>query len=552
MDSHKEVKSFLLNKVLSSSKLPSLSPLAVQIIELASDEETSIDQLVQIIRQDPTLTTRLLRLANSAFFGLRQPVSTISRAVTLLGFNRVRLMALTISLRESFPLGKLGQMDFEKCWRTALYRATIAHNLAEMTSQDAEQAFIAALILEIGLFLMFNILPEDIKKNFPGNEVPLKELLQWEEDHFGINHRQLAEEVLKVWHFPEQIIACQRYPLPEGSSLLCHIVRLAEQAVEMFWGNKTISYKWFQEVERILGIPQEKVSETISSVFEQVDALAQELKITMDKKRDILEIMERANLAISKLSLQLEEQLQEITAQVDINNIKGQEYEESVQLTLDAVAHEIRNPLMALGGFARRLSKVGESDPQIKNYTQVIMKEAARLENVLKDINSYLQPYSPKLETTNLRDFLSDLASYWKQRLNKQGVEIETSLSTEDVVASVDRDALQKILNRLIENAVGCIYPNQGRINICLEKRDDFASICICDNGRGYNEKVVKLLVKKPFADKTFNTGLGIPWMKKIIKAHKGKLIIESQEGKGSRICVLLPMALRNRAFQWN
>lgn len=174
MDSEK--KSRILHQITSNDFLPSLSPLTIQLIEAAADERTSVLDLNRIIEQDPGLTTRLLKMVNSAYFGRRNKISSISHAIIMAGFKRVRLMALNISLRDTFPLGRVGGMDYDLFWKTSLYRAMIAQGFSQTDPMaeelDPEEIFTAGLILEIGMLLLFHICPPVQKEAFPGGAPP--------------------------------------------------------------------------------------------------------------------------------------------------------------------------------------------------------------------------------------------------------------------------------------------------------------------------------------------------------------------------------------------
>ena len=102
----------ILKRIESGYSLPSLSPVALKLIEMASDERSSVDDLVKIIEKDPPLALRLLKLANSAFFASMQSSTTLKQAVIKIGFQRLRIMALSISLRDTFPMGKVGPFDY--------------------------------------------------------------------------------------------------------------------------------------------------------------------------------------------------------------------------------------------------------------------------------------------------------------------------------------------------------------------------------------------------------------------------------------------------------
>ena len=125
-------------------------------MELASDESCSVNELTGLIEKDPSLTVRLLKLANSAFFRGTSSVVSVKQAILRIGFRQLRIMALTLSLRDTFPMGKVGTLDYEYFWRTSLYRALLAKSLARrLNTCDPETAFIGGLTLGIG-FLIFH------------------------------------------------------------------------------------------------------------------------------------------------------------------------------------------------------------------------------------------------------------------------------------------------------------------------------------------------------------------------------------------------------------
>src|SRR5208337_5148770 len=116
----------IIEKIRSGYSLPSLSAVAIKLVEIASNEYSSMSEMVKLIEKDPGLAARLIRIANSAFFSAAEPISSIEQSVMRVGSNHLRVMALSLSLRDTFPMGRVGPMDFEKFWRSSLYRALIA------------------------------------------------------------------------------------------------------------------------------------------------------------------------------------------------------------------------------------------------------------------------------------------------------------------------------------------------------------------------------------------------------------------------------------------
>jgi HD-like signal output (HDOD) protein len=154
----KKVSADLLKQIESGYSLPSLSPVSMRLVEIASDDTCSAEELAAVIERDPSLAVRVLTLANSAFFQTRQSTTSLRQAVVKLGFQRLRIMALSLSLRDTFLMGKIGPLDYEEFWHTTLYRALIAKSFAaHLKNCYPEKAFVAGLIMEIGLLILFDL-----------------------------------------------------------------------------------------------------------------------------------------------------------------------------------------------------------------------------------------------------------------------------------------------------------------------------------------------------------------------------------------------------------
>ncbi len=174
----------VLEKIREGYGLPVLSPIALRLRELASSETASIDDLASLMAKDPSLAARLLRLANAAFFGNEGQITTIEKAIMRVGFMHLRNMALSISLRDAFPMGKVGAMDYEEFWRASLYRAIVARSLARTKRTcNPEEAFVAGLTLEIGSLIFIDLFIKG-KSDFMPGPYPFETLIEWEQEQF--------------------------------------------------------------------------------------------------------------------------------------------------------------------------------------------------------------------------------------------------------------------------------------------------------------------------------------------------------------------------------
>jgi HD-like signal output (HDOD) protein len=375
----------ILKQIQAGYLLPPLSAVALKLLELASDENATNDQLVRLIEKDPSLSVRLLTLANSSFFSGDLPITTLSRAVAKLGSQKLRLMALTISLRGAFPLGKVEQFDYELFWRLSLYRGLVAKALAERSkAANPEEAFLGGLTMEIGMPVMFDLLVKGRPVRFDLNFEPLEEVLEKERNCFGINHRMIGAAALAHWRLPTHIIDCQRVceedrggPLPPLRDI-CRLARLFSQTLLQM---DVAFTAFFSEARRRLGLEHHDVQEILLRTFTEVEEVAKSLRVEIDKEKDLLKIMEKANAALAQISSRISLGNDCRRTLPTFESIH--QGEKTVSQTLQAVAHEVRNPLTAVGGFARRLAAALDPDSEAGKYAKVILDEAQRLEKAL-------------------------------------------------------------------------------------------------------------------------------------------------------------------------
>jgi HD-like signal output (HDOD) protein len=381
--------SHLLGMLQSGYAIPPLSVIALRLLEVASSEDASNEEIVELIQQDPSLTVRLLNLSNSASFGPGSPIATLSRAVIRLGFNQIKLMALSISLRDAFPMGKVEQFDYEQFWRVSLYRGLIAKSLASQSKgAHPEEAFLGGLTMEIGLPILFDLCMRGNGAHFSLDVEPLEELLEKEKATYGLSHREAGEAALRFWRFPEHIIACQKVhsenlgPISTGLWSVCRLARLFSRII--LKGPRAFG-SFYAEAESDLGLSYEEIHEAVFNTLAEVEKVAQGFKLNIDGQKDIIGILENANHALVRISRTIsqypaaENRNLPSFASLDAKDRR-------VKDTLQAVAHEIRNPLTAVGGFARRLAATLDPASESGKYAKVILDEALRLEKVLSQI----------------------------------------------------------------------------------------------------------------------------------------------------------------------
>jgi two-component system cell cycle response regulator len=365
--------------------LPSLSPVVAALIELAADEESSVGQIADLITKDPSLTARILKLANSAFFQSRYSASTALQAVTRIGVHHTRLFALSVSFKDAFPLKRGGPLDYGRFWRLCLYQGLLARWLAHTLKQgDPEEAFTAGLTMEIGLLVLVRACADDATIYL---DYPLPALLAKEKELYGVHHRQIGEALLRSWRFPERIVACQQsYAFRENLAELPELARICAIAGELsavICEPQTDLTEMFERLEAFFGLSKSVATEAVGAAMEHVSEIAELFEVEIDGRRDMIELMEKANRALTILASNVLEYTtiqRSPFSEIPPELSSPQHASAGVQ---EGVSHEIRNRLTFVGRFAKRLAKTIDPASREGTYVRVIMSEAERLEQAL-------------------------------------------------------------------------------------------------------------------------------------------------------------------------
>ncbi len=217
-----------LDSFFESVKLPSVSEVAHALIRTLSDENVSVPQVRRLIAEDPALSAKLLRLANSAQFGLPRGIGTLDEAISMVGLSQVRSLALATFLNDSLPA--LPGLDRQEFWKTSMACAGYSQWLASGLGIDPQMAWLTGLMLRLGELLIGQAEPRTLKEieklpHLPGG--------RWEREMrlVGFTEGQITAELARRWNFPMQMVqALQRSfnPLTEQAfSRLGAVVHLA-------------------------------------------------------------------------------------------------------------------------------------------------------------------------------------------------------------------------------------------------------------------------------------------------------------------------------------
>jgi PAS domain S-box-containing protein len=204
------------------------------------------------------------------------------------------------------------------------------------------------------------------------------------------------------------------------------------------------------------------------------------------------------------------------------------------------VAHEIRKPLVSIGGFARRLEKKLTGDTS--EYAKIIVNEVGRLENILKEILGFAKGSKLIISSVNVNEVVKEVIDFIVPEIEMGGREnrLIQDIPAAPIIAVIDRDKIKEAMLNLVTNANDAT--DHGTVTVKTKSENNEAVIEISDTGCGIKPENLKDIFNPFFTTKTGGIGLGLAVTRRIIEEHNGRIEVESAWGRGTTFKVCLPL----------
>ncbi len=225
------------------SNLASLPDVYYHINQLVGQPNSTVDDIAEAVARDPAFTLRLLRVANSPLYGLSSHVETPAKAVSIIGTQQIRSLALSMSITHAFAGLPNELVSMDNFWRHSLLCALVARLLAkQMRRCDPEALFTAGLLHDIGELVIFNRLPDKAKESLlhvldSPDELPVNLA---EQEAMGFDHAAVGGELAKAWNLPALLQECIAFHHDIGGArqyprevALVHIANILAQMAEV-------------------------------------------------------------------------------------------------------------------------------------------------------------------------------------------------------------------------------------------------------------------------------------------------------------------------------
>jgi putative nucleotidyltransferase with HDIG domain len=200
-------------RLASCPRLPSLRSIDSALRELLNADQRYTQQIAEVIRRDPSLTARLLRLVNSVYYGLSTPVSNLEEAVLYLGLRQIRQLVMVTPILEDFQrITARVSFSWREFWQHCIGTAILTREVvAALNAPSEETDYVAGLTHDVGKIVMAHAFPDHFQAIYQEREARPDNLLELESSVLGINHAELGGLYLKDYNLPSVLIDTARY-----------------------------------------------------------------------------------------------------------------------------------------------------------------------------------------------------------------------------------------------------------------------------------------------------------------------------------------------------
>ena len=303
-------------EVLKPSELPSPPQGALQVVHFCTRGNIDAQQLSDLVMQSPQLAVELLRVSNSAYFGFAGKITSVVRAITLIGQRALRNIALCIAVKEALRPEQLPTLPLSEFWEASLRRAVCARSLAAVLKLDRDTAFTAGLLQDFGLLILFSIHHNRISEWPHLAELTPEARHALELQLFGTTHDKVGSQLASAWELPKELEIALGYhheTPPEDTSTLAmeitQLVQCADWMAAVFTAeDKRDSIKYCRSLlSDRFGLEAERIDDLLAQISEQITQAASAFGFKVGDQVAFDTLIREANLLLAEENLSFQE-----------------------------------------------------------------------------------------------------------------------------------------------------------------------------------------------------------------------------------------------------
>lgn len=267
--------------------------------------------------------------------------------------------------------------------------------------------------------------------------------------------------------------------------------------------------------------------------LEILTALARQIAVALDN---------------AKLYQRLEESFKLTAEELKITQQKLIRSERSAALAnlVQGVAHEVRNPIMSIGGFASRMKAGLAKGHKFQKYLDIILQETSRLEKLVRDVKELAEMHTANLQPADMNAVLSQVIEGLSSTFSVRSIHLEKDIDEHLPAICLDKAQVARALRNILQNSVEAM-PSGGTLKVRASGVDARIRIVVEDTGVGIQEDEIDSVLDPFVTSKTMGAGLGLTMVYQIVMNHQGEIDIKSRGGKGTVVKLDLPLNLQSQ-----
>lgn len=309
----------ILDLIKQDIDLPSPPAIAVRILNAVQKDEAALSELGAIISSDPALTAKMLKVANSGIFACNGPISSVKRAMTVLGTNIIKNIALSFIIAENLCAGDMQGFDIDRFWRRAVTSAVSAELIAKKTKHRNDDIFVSSLLQDIGILIIAMTKGQDYLNLIQEADLFDLELHELEYDSYGFDHQQVGFALLTDWNLPETITAPiishhQPHSQNDAFRRTTEIISFGQRLCSTYFDARTAEKARIlkQDMCAALEIDDHQAGQLLDQAATESRNMLEAFELGPAALRPYSELLQEANKALAELHLSNEQMLLEM------------------------------------------------------------------------------------------------------------------------------------------------------------------------------------------------------------------------------------------------
>ncbi|HDY88322.1 MAG TPA: HDOD domain-containing protein [bacterium] len=270
--------------------LPPFPHTVTRVLQMLREPGVKTDEIADVIKFDQSVTSNVLKLCNSSYFGLSRTITNLREAVVYIGLNKLKKILILSGTQKYFDNENPGyETQKGELWTHVLAVSIVAGKLVEKINvKDKDELFVAALLHDIGKLVLNEFVMESYGEIMKMVEQKGMTFLEAEKNVLGMNHAEIGARILEIWKFSGEIISAVKKhhsPFEKDDSKLDNIVRISD-TLAMIMGYGTgidgLAYHGYSDICRLYGINREIMENIMADSLEEITKIKTEYEITAE------------------------------------------------------------------------------------------------------------------------------------------------------------------------------------------------------------------------------------------------------------------------------